>query len=385
MTTIFKAFSGQPEQLGPRTIRVVCSDATLDFSGEVVVPDGIKTSAYMRNPVVLWSHCQDKPIGNMTALSLSAGKLVGTIEFYPEGVSQKSDEICALTKLGSIKGVSIGFDPIETAPMDPTKPRGPQRYIKSELFEVSVVALPCNPSAEVIQRARKMAGGEPRWTCGAAGDLPVQMDGDWDETAARNAIFDQFGFNHDRPDSAAAARAFLAYDASEPLLKASYRVPFCTVIGGRLTAMAAGLRAAPAALNRADLPDMVRTNAMRILAGYQAKMGDKSHIASMTKAQRIARAIALAPLVEHDGPGAPQSDIPRGSSHEDRLARKRRAEDLWTPDSNSEPPRDFNETHAQHMEKVALWRIRRTLDAQRERHPTKEQRMATAAYLAEPR
>jgi HK97 family phage prohead protease len=153
--TVYKTFAAPPTQLGPRTIRVICSDATVDLAGDVVEPSGIGLKGFLANPVVLWGHNPDHPIGTARNVAVSQGKLMADIEFYPEGTSIKSDEICKLTKLGFIKGISVGFDPVEMNPMDPAKPRGPQRYTKVALMEVSVVSIPANPSAEVIQRAAK--------------------------------------------------------------------------------------------------------------------------------------------------------------------------------------------------------------------------------------
>jgi HK97 family phage prohead protease len=156
MTTVFKTFSGAPQQMGPRTVRVIASDATVDLAGDQVVPEGIDLSAYLKRPVVLWSHNPEKPIGTASAITLSGGKLMATIEFYPAGVSHKADEVCALVKGGFVSGVSIGFDPESVEPLDPAKPRGGGvRYLKSKLMEISVVVIPANPNADVVQRALK--------------------------------------------------------------------------------------------------------------------------------------------------------------------------------------------------------------------------------------
>ncbi|MEI9987145.1 MAG: HK97 family phage prohead protease [Aliidongia sp.] len=121
--------------------------------GEVVVQGGIDLSAFKQNPIILWSHNPEHPIGTATDIGIVSGKLLATIEFAPEGVSSKADEICGLVKGGLIKTVSIGFDPTETEPMDPTLRKGPQRYLSSTLLEVSFVAIPANTDAEVIERA----------------------------------------------------------------------------------------------------------------------------------------------------------------------------------------------------------------------------------------
>jgi hypothetical protein len=83
---------------------------------------------------------------------MTGGVTQATIDFAPEGISAKADEICALMKAGIVNTVSIGFLPIETEPMDPSRPRGPQRYLRSSLMELSVVSVPANTDATAIAR-----------------------------------------------------------------------------------------------------------------------------------------------------------------------------------------------------------------------------------------
>ena len=154
MTRIIKAVPGDFQQLGPRTVRVVCSTDAVDLAGEVVNQSGINLVGFLANPIVLWSHNPEHPIDTVTSIGLSGGRLVAQVDFAPLGLSHKADEVCGLVKAGIVKGVSIGFDPTETEPMNPGRPRGPQRYVSSNLMELSFCSIPANPQAEVIQRNR---------------------------------------------------------------------------------------------------------------------------------------------------------------------------------------------------------------------------------------
>jgi HK97 family phage prohead protease len=155
MRRIEKSFMVQVQSLGPRSILITCSSGAVDRTGEVVDQKGIDLSDYNDNPIVLWSHNPEHPVGNASAVQVIGGKLQAQVDFFPEGLSHKADEVCGLYKGGFVRTVSIGFDVTEAEPMDPRNPRGPQRYLKTTLLEISLVCLPANTDAVVIQRARK--------------------------------------------------------------------------------------------------------------------------------------------------------------------------------------------------------------------------------------
>jgi phage head maturation protease len=60
-----------------------------------------------------------------------------------------ADEYCALAKSGVIKAVSVGFIPIVREPLRD----GSFRFTKWELLELSLVSVPANPNALVIERS----------------------------------------------------------------------------------------------------------------------------------------------------------------------------------------------------------------------------------------
>jgi HK97 family phage prohead protease len=125
--------------------------------GDVVVQSGADLSIYKRNPIVLFSHQPESPVGTASGLRIENGCLTADIQFAPEGLSQKADEVCALVKAGILKSVSIGFDPIEAEPLNPSRPRGPQRYLRWVLCEISVVAIPANNDAVVTAKSARRA------------------------------------------------------------------------------------------------------------------------------------------------------------------------------------------------------------------------------------
>ncbi|MDF2434912.1 MAG: hypothetical protein JWP44_4543, partial [Mucilaginibacter sp.] len=113
------------------------------------------------------------------------------------------------------------------------------------------------------------------WKCGAKRGLDVDEDSAWDGSEAKKAIFEWAGWP-DSPDSAKARQAFLAYDAEADQLKGSYKLPFCTVKDGKLTAVRHGLDAAASRLPQTDdLPEAVRNEAGDVLDSYAKDESDE--------------------------------------------------------------------------------------------------------------
>ncbi|RMD64633.1 hypothetical protein D6833_04175 [Candidatus Parcubacteria bacterium] len=110
------------------------------------------------------------------------------------------------------------------------------------------------------------------WKVGAKRDLPIaSTERAWDGSAARGRIFAWAGWD-DNPQPSKARRAFLAYDAEEPELKGSYKLPFADVVDGVLKAIPSGLRAAASRLPQTDIPSDVKERARSVLDGYFKRM-----------------------------------------------------------------------------------------------------------------
>lgn len=102
--------------LPDRTIIVVASDDTLDRAGDVMAASGCDATNFRKNPVVLKEHDPSLPIGKASVI-VKGARLEATITFAPKGVSKTADETYALVKAGILNAVSIGFKPIESAPL----------------------------------------------------------------------------------------------------------------------------------------------------------------------------------------------------------------------------------------------------------------------------
>ena len=147
-----------------RTISYLVSDETVDRMGDIIKVKGWDLNQYKRNPVVLWSRDGKNvpPIGKAGNVRRRYGpaRLTADIEFAPKEAFEFADTIYQLAAGGFIRATSVGFMPTEAEEIDEKKREklgmGPygQLYTGAELMEISVVAVPANPSA--LQEGVKM-------------------------------------------------------------------------------------------------------------------------------------------------------------------------------------------------------------------------------------
>lgn len=155
-----------PVQIGDsRTFRFVFSTGDVDLEGDAINPKGWRLDDFNRNPIALWSHSVNSPIGRASNVHVEGVKLVGDIEFMSAEISPMADEIFKMVKAGFVKGVSVGFLPIKSEiPKD--RHRG-KNYLEQKLLEISVCAVPANPSA-LIQQAKSKGMAIPAYEAWAA-------------------------------------------------------------------------------------------------------------------------------------------------------------------------------------------------------------------------
>jgi HK97 family phage portal protein/HK97 family phage prohead protease len=258
--------------------KVIASTNEIARDGWVVEPAGLKTANFLRSAAICFNHDYEHPVATPTAAALIEGgdKLEITIQWPPQGTSPKSDEVRSLVKAKVIRAVSIGFMPLEMEPLDPKEPWGGQRVLSADLLEVSFVAVPADTGAVVTQRSpessmSQRAGEGGDWKCGVSRTLPIDDSDGWDGPAAEKAIFEWAG--GDDFDPAKARKAFLAYDASKPKERGSYKLPIAHVVEGRLRVPKGAIRAAASRLPGTQVPDDVKAEARKVLDHYEEKAG----------------------------------------------------------------------------------------------------------------
>jgi HK97 family phage prohead protease len=137
----------------------VMSDETTDRMDDVILSDGWDLANFKKNPIALFGHRSDFPIGKWSNLRVENKQLRGHLEMAPEGTSERIDEIRRLIDAGILRAVSVGFRPVERQPIDEKADEfwGPFKFIKQELVETSLVSVPANPNALAVAKSLKIS------------------------------------------------------------------------------------------------------------------------------------------------------------------------------------------------------------------------------------
>lgn len=154
-----------------RVITGIATTPTPDRVGDIVEPKG----AEFKLPIPLLSqHDSTKPIGHVTKAKVTnegieiTAKLVKPEEGAPQSWADRLNEAWADIKTGLVRGLSIGFKPMEEARIDGT---WSYRYIKWLWLELSAVTIPANMEASIatVKSLTPRAGGMIRKSPGASG------------------------------------------------------------------------------------------------------------------------------------------------------------------------------------------------------------------------
>ena len=139
-TNTFKTL-GETED-GGIDIKGSASTNALDRAGDIIEPDAWMKGGlenYKTNPILLFNHNYDKPIGRATGLEVSDSGLEISAK-----ISKAAGDVKDLVKDGVLGAFSVGFRVKDADYMSETDG---YKIKDAELFEVSVVSVPCNQGA----------------------------------------------------------------------------------------------------------------------------------------------------------------------------------------------------------------------------------------------
>lgn len=137
----------------------VLSEESPDRMGDIIEVEGWDFSNFKKNPIALWQHDHDKPIGSWRNIRVKGKQLLGDLYL---GSTRLADMAQQLIEDGILKAVSVGFVPVEHEPLDEEKPYGGWRIKASELLEVSLVSVPAHPQALLLSKSLGLSPEERR-------------------------------------------------------------------------------------------------------------------------------------------------------------------------------------------------------------------------------
>lgn len=140
-------------------VEFIISNASTDRYGESVIMEGIDTSQYMKNPVVLWGHDYAAlPLGRTLSLRKDGGNLIAKVEFDTD-IYDFADTVYKQILRGTISAASIG-GLVKAYGLTEENTTNWDVIQELELVEWSVVPVPANPEALVLSKAFEMKDDE---------------------------------------------------------------------------------------------------------------------------------------------------------------------------------------------------------------------------------
>jgi len=164
----------------------VLSDETPDRMGDVISSTGWDLGNFLKNPIALFNHNSNFPIGRWHNLRVEKGGLRGRLEVAPKGTSQRIDEIRKLIDVGILRAVSVGFRPVEQQPRKGEK--GDLlglHFVKQELVETSLVSVPANPNALAVAKSLDISPATIDFVFAGSGDRGERVKRRFDGGSAR--------------------------------------------------------------------------------------------------------------------------------------------------------------------------------------------------------
>jgi HK97 family phage prohead protease/HK97 family phage major capsid protein len=136
----------------------ILSDESIDRMGDVIQQDGWDVESFKKNPIALFNHNPGFPIGTWKNLRVEDRSLRGQLKLAPEGTSPRIDEIRKLIDAGVLRAVSVGFRDLQSEMRKSEDGAwAGMRFLRQELIETSLVAVPANANALAIAKSLKVS------------------------------------------------------------------------------------------------------------------------------------------------------------------------------------------------------------------------------------
>ena len=152
---------------GSRRLIITAAVGSEDRKGDLIDSSGWELDHFRRNPVFLWAHDRSlPPIGRANRVWIEGVALRADVEFAP---TPFAEEVAELYAKGFMRGVSVGFIPLETELRRASNGRRGYWYKHQELLEISAVPVPMH--------ARALARSSADDTYQNVAELPEMREG----------------------------------------------------------------------------------------------------------------------------------------------------------------------------------------------------------------
>jgi HK97 family phage prohead protease len=176
MTTITrKALTAELKGTAKGFAAVITAE-TLDRDGEVLIPQGMNSVEFEKNPTLFWNHDYAQPVGRCNGLKRKESTIVGDFTFAqrPDGYGGEffPEVAAALVGQGIVNAVSVGYVPedggVRRATEIDRKKYGDRVhtvYSRWKLLEVSLAPLQANPDALItaVKKGMMSPVAAKRW------------------------------------------------------------------------------------------------------------------------------------------------------------------------------------------------------------------------------
>ncbi len=211
----------------------IASTSVVDRAGDIISQEGWELDNFKKNPQFLWGHNMRDyrpPIGRVEKIWFEGDKLMFKPKFDMK--DPFAAELFRKVKEGFLNAFSVGFNPLEIEG---------NTFTKSELLEISLVAVPANQEALVVLRDGGMKTMEWEDVTEAMNEskkvvpfkaTPTLPDSaSWNSSEAKRRLKDWSKKKNGDMNWVKYRRAFAWYDADNPEKLSSYKLPHHDVRG----------------------------------------------------------------------------------------------------------------------------------------------------------
>jgi HK97 family phage prohead protease len=142
-------------ELGERQFQFVASDETPDSYGDIIRAEGWDLKRYKKNPIVLFNHDSDIPVGFSPKTYVEGTALNCIVQLADEGTSDFIDTLYKLVKQRIVRAMSVGFRPTKDVVILRDKENNFMglEFNGQELLENSIVSVPANPNSLALAKS----------------------------------------------------------------------------------------------------------------------------------------------------------------------------------------------------------------------------------------